>query len=168
MAQRIASVIADALLVLLGIIIGMVLMRSCNPVKDPQPSVRYVIGEHTSKADPAPVPVTTTKAHHYDFQRHDTLATITGTIISPCPPDTVLVGYSFSDQCTTQQIIHLPDTTRRQLPIQLQLWAGYQSAAVGITYPVSSSSSIGASYDIFNRSVFINYSLTIGRKSIKH
>lgn len=130
--------------------------KGCKqPTTPVTPIVKYVIKRDTIRVKPDTVTVYKVGATKYLFKKVDSAATITGTIISPCKPDTVTIGYTLAPACTTvysYQVKYLnkppvlaATATASPGSISLGLMTRYQRTNVGLQY------------NLVNKSVSINF-----------
>ena len=154
----IRKVLTDMLMLCIAVLVAMAIHWSCNQKKQ-NPQVRYIIKDRIIKSDPETVTITKVKERTYTFVKHDSAATITGTIISPCDPETVTIAYQVVDHCTTA--VELPPVTSKAHRWKISTQAGIHSISAGLLIPIRNNY-IGLQYDFVNRSPLISYCWSIG------
>lgn len=142
---------------LLLLVVGIVFLftRSCKAPPAPAPGVKYVVQRDTIRVKPDTVTIYKVGATKYLFKKVDSAATITGTIVSPCKPDTVTIGYTLAPACTTiysyqVQTLHAPPV------LAATFSASPGTFAVGLLTRYQRGN-IGLQYDIVSKSVSINF-----------
>ncbi len=155
--MTIRQALNDVFFTAVGVLCCAGVYESC---RQPQKPPVQIVTKTKIKQVPTPIVVTKVREHRYTFTKHDTIQTIGGYIVSPCDPETLVIGYSMEQRCTT--FVDVPPVKIR-LPILLQTIASPGSGAICIAVPFRRCY-IGAGYDFINRGPMITYSLMIGGK----
>jgi len=152
--KKILNTISEIVAVAIIVVVVLCLKQCTAPHNAPQQIVVHdTIEVQTGRAE---IIHDTIKNNVYHFCRIVNNDTVFGSVVSPCPPDCVIAGFSGVETCTIPSSAPVLQQYFHDKPkLVLTTGAGLRSLRFGVAAPVRSFI-VGANYDVLSRTVGVD------------